>query len=75
MVAAVTGNDLDTWSRTRDAEGHLPTLVRRLIVVTAGPEGIRMPAAEAVRTPGFDGRVLAPVGCPPWVPAGGRCGS
>jgi len=70
MVAAVTGNDLDTWSRTRDAEGHLPTLVRRLIVVTAGPEGIRMPAAEAVRTPGFDGRVFAPVGCPPWVPAG-----
>lgn len=66
----LTSTDLHNWSSERDAEGHLPTLVRRLIMATTTPQEIRVPAAEGVRLPGFDGRLWTASASPPYVPAG-----
>lgn len=70
MTDQITSTDLDDWSRRNDAQIHLPTLVRRLIMATGKPGSIRIPAAEAVRLPGFDGIVEDSVGAPPFLPAG-----
>ena len=70
MSAHLTSTDLDDWSRKRDSEAHLPTLVRKLIMATVRPDWIRMPAAEGVALPGLDGTVNVSVGAPPYVPAG-----
>ena len=70
MSVRITSTDLDDWSRRRDSEGHLPTLVRRLIMATVRPDWIRIPAAEGVALPGLDGIVSVSGGAPPYVPAG-----
>ena len=70
MVELLTATDLDDWSGRRDAEAHLPTLVRRLIMATAAPSSLRIAAAEGIRSPGFDGVLDVPGGAPPYVPAG-----
>lgn len=69
MRQSITSTDLDEWSRTRDAQAHLPTLVRRLVMATVDPDDIRVPAAEGVSTPGFDGVVRCDAGAPPYLPA------
>ncbi len=69
-AARLTNADLDDWSRRRDSEGHLPTLVRRLIMASVRPTWIRMPAAEGVALAGLDGVVTVSGGAPPYVPAG-----
>jgi hypothetical protein len=70
MNARLASGDLDDWSRRRDSDGHLPTLVRRLIMATVRPDWIRMPAAEGVALSGLDGVVRVSGGAPPYVPAG-----
>ena len=70
MSARITSADLDDWSRRRDSEGHLPTLVRRLIMASVRPDWIRMPAAEGVALAGLDGVVSVTGGSHPYVPAG-----
>ncbi|PBC45339.1 hypothetical protein [Rhodococcus sp. ACPA1] len=70
MGEHLTSTDLDDWSRRRDSEAHLPTLVRRLIMATVRPDRIRIPAAESVALPGLDGTVKVPGGAKPFVPAG-----
>lgn len=70
MVKLITATDLDQWSARRDAQGHLPTLVRRLIMATVVPSSIRVAAAEGVGSPGFDGVVEVVGGAPPYIPPG-----
>jgi hypothetical protein len=70
LAVRLTSADLDDWSRRKDSEGHLPTLVRRLIMATVRPDWIRMPAAEGVALAGLDGVVSVSGGAPPYVPAG-----
>ncbi|WP_433117863.1 hypothetical protein [Micromonospora sp. CA-246542] len=70
MSTDLTATDLDEWSRRRDAEGHLPTLVRKLIMASVRPDRIRIPAAEGVALPGLDGVVTVAGGSPPYVPSG-----
>lgn len=70
MSAHLTSTELDDWSRRRDSEAHLPTLVRKLVMATVRPDWIRMPAAEGVALPGLDGVVNVSGGAPPYVPAG-----
>ena len=70
MAVRITSTDLDEWSRRKDSEAHLPTLVRRLIMATVRPDWIRMPAAEGVALAGLDGVVSVSGGAPPYVPAG-----
>jgi hypothetical protein len=59
MSVRITNADLDDWSRRRDSEEHLPTLIRRLIMASIRPDWIRMPAAEGVALAGLDGVVSA----------------
>jgi hypothetical protein len=70
IVELLTATDLDDWSGRRDAQAHLPTLVRRLIMATVIPNSVRISAAEGVGSPGFDGVLEVPVGAAPFVPAG-----
>lgn len=70
MSVHITNTDLDDWSRRRDSEGHLPTLVRRLIMASVRPDWIRMPAAEGVALKGLDGVVSVAGACHPYVPVG-----
>lgn len=70
MTIRVTSTDLDDWSRRKDSEAHLPTLVRRLIMASSRPDYIRMPAAEGVALSGLDGVVHVKDGAAPYVPAG-----
>lgn len=70
MSELITSTDIDEWSGRRDAQGHLPTLVRSLIMASVAPDSIRVPAAEGVSARGFDGVVEAAAGAPPYVPAG-----
>jgi hypothetical protein len=70
MSAHLTSTELDDWSRRRDSEAHLPTLVRKLLMATVRPDWIRMPAAEGVALSGLDGVVKVSGGAPPYVPAG-----
>lgn len=73
MSVHITSGDLDEWSRRRDSEGHLPTLVRRLIMETVRPGWIRMPAAEGVALSGLDGIVSVSGSSHPYVPDGDSC--
>ncbi|WP_421735721.1 hypothetical protein [Cellulomonas sp.] len=70
MSTHLTSTDLDDWSRRRDSEAHLPTLVRKLVMATVRPDWIRVPAAEGVALPGLDGVVNVAGGAPPYVPVG-----
>jgi hypothetical protein len=70
MSVHITSGDLDEWSRRRDSEGHLPTLVRRLIMETVRPDWIRMPAAEGVALSGLDGIVSISGSSHPYLPDG-----
>ncbi len=70
MVTLLTATDLEEWSGRRDAQAHLPTLIRRLLMATVAPGDIRMAAAEGISSPGFDGVVEVGGGAPPYVPAG-----
>lgn len=70
MSVHITSGDLDEWSRRRDSEGHLPTLVRRLIMETVRPGWIRMPAAEGVSLSGLDGIMSVSRSTHPYVPEG-----
>ena len=64
----VKARDLEQWSPTRDAQGELPTLVRKLIYVsTEQPTRIEVPGGEGVQRHGWDvivegapGRSLSP---------------
>lgn len=62
MTDVLTATDLRVWSECNDSRGHLPTLVRRLIVVVATPETLCMPAAEGVGLASVDGEVKSPSG-------------
>lgn len=66
----LTATDLDGWSGRHDAQDHLPTLVRRLIMATVTPSKVRIPAAEGVGAPGFDGVIEVQGGAAPYVPTG-----
>lgn len=66
----VTNTDINHWADTRDAQGQLPVLIRRLLRTTV-PDLVRLefPGGDAVRLPGFDGRSESRSGSP-WCPQG-----
>lgn len=65
----VSERHLRDWADSRDAEGELPLLVRRLIGRVATVTALVMPGGDAVNSPGLDGEVMA-VGGNAWVPDG-----
>jgi hypothetical protein len=65
----VTATQIQQWADTRDAQGLLPVLVRKLIVETAKLTELAIPGGDSVGQPGWDGVLTVSKGNP-WVPAG-----
>lgn len=65
----VTATQLVDWSDSRDAQGMLPILVRRLISATSETTALSMPGGDSVYAPGWDGVVNTDVGNA-WTPIG-----
>ncbi|PHS63691.1 MAG: hypothetical protein COB09_10630 [Thalassobium sp.] len=65
----VTTTQLVQWSDTRDAQGMLPLVVRRLISSTARVTALVMPGGDSVNVSGWDG-VVESVEGNAWVPDG-----
>jgi len=66
----VKAPDLEYWSRTREAQAGLPTLIRKLIYAsTEQPLHIEMPGGEGVQRHGWDG-VVKTQAASLYVPAG-----
>lgn len=65
----VTATQIQQWAGTREAQGLLPILVRKLITETAKPTELAMPGGDSVGRPGWDG-VLTVAEENAWVPAG-----
>lgn len=65
----ISAKDIERWAETREAQGELPRLIRRLAVQAGTVTEIAFPAGESVSRPGLDGLILCEDG-DPWVPAG-----
>jgi hypothetical protein len=65
----ITATQIAQWAYTRDAQGTLPTLVRRLISATSETTALVMPGGDSVGSPGYDGVVQVSRGNA-WVPVG-----
>ncbi len=65
----ITATQLENWADTRDAQGMLPVLVRRLIAATSTTTALAMPGGESVGLPGWDGLIEVAKGNA-WVPDG-----
>ncbi|EOX8480894.1 hypothetical protein AIT98_004189 [Salmonella enterica subsp. indica] len=65
----ITATQIEQWADTRDAQGMLPILIRRLISATTTITALSMPGGDSVSTSGWDGIVQADKGNI-WVPVG-----
>ncbi|MBI5313459.1 MAG: hypothetical protein HZB28_10160 [Methylocystis sp.] len=65
----IAATQLENWADTRDAQGMLPVLVRRLISATSTTTALAMPGGESVGLPGWDG-LIEVAGGNAWVPDG-----
>lgn len=65
----ITATQIEQWADTRDAQGILPILIRRLISATTTITALSMPGGDSVSSSGWDGIVQADKGNI-WVPDG-----
>jgi muconolactone delta-isomerase len=65
----ISAKDIERWAETREAQGELPRMIRRLAVQAGTVTEIAFPAGDSVSRPGLDGQILSNEG-DPWVPAG-----
>ncbi|WP_228350962.1 MULTISPECIES: hypothetical protein [Limnobaculum] len=65
----ITATQLEQWADSRDAQGMLPILIRRLISSTSTITALSMPGGDSVSSPGWDGIVQVEKGNA-WVPDG-----
>ncbi|WP_455811266.1 hypothetical protein [Pseudomonas graminis] len=65
----ITATQIEQWADTRDAQGMLPILIRRLISATTTITALSMPGGDSVSTGGWDGIAQAKKGNI-WVPEG-----
>ncbi|MBL0867381.1 hypothetical protein G5647_13205 [Pectobacterium carotovorum] len=65
----ITATQIEQWADTRDAQGILPILIRRLISATTTITALSMPGGDSVSGSGWDGIVQADKGNI-WVPGG-----
>jgi len=74
MPHRITAALIVQWvnANAREAQGMLPVLVRKLISATSKTTALRMPGADSVSQPGWDGLVSATEGGA-WVPVGDSC--
>lgn len=65
----ITATQLEQWADTREAQGLLPVLVRRLVSATAATTALAIPGGDSVGEPGWDGYTQITQGNA-WVPEG-----
>ncbi|EOB2447265.1 hypothetical protein ACIL3P_000178 [Escherichia coli] len=65
----ITATQIEQWADTRDAQGILPILIRRLISATTTITALSMPGGDSVSGSGWDGIVQADKGNI-WIPGG-----
>ena len=65
----ITATQIAEWAETKEAQGSLPRLVRRLVHAAGTPTQVAFPAGDSTSLPGWDGE-LASEHDSPWVPKG-----
>ncbi len=60
----ISAKNIERWAGTREAQGELPRLIRRLAVQAGTVTEIAFPAGESVSRPGWDGQILSKNGKP-----------
>lgn len=65
----ITATHIDGWARTKEAQGSLPRLVRRLLYASGLVRQGSFPAGDSTSLPGWDGELLTEEGNP-WIPRG-----
>jgi len=55
----ISAKDIERWAETREAQGELPRLIRRLAVQAGTVTEIAFPAGDSVSRPGLDGLILS----------------
>ncbi|OGS36561.1 MAG: hypothetical protein A2293_10670 [Elusimicrobia bacterium RIFOXYB2_FULL_49_7] len=71
ILRLIDATKLSQFADTRDAEGKLPEIIRRLITATANVDVLSMPSGDSVNIGGWDGRTVYNDGhTHPFVPQG-----
>ncbi len=65
----ITATRIESWADTREAQGLLPVLIRRLIAATSNTTALVMRGGDSVGEPGWDGLIDVTEGSA-WVPVG-----
>jgi hypothetical protein len=68
----VSASMLQEWASSREAQGLLPVVIRRLIRASAPDSVLDFPGGDSVSSHGWDGEVQS-ANASPWVPAGASC--
>src|SRR5437899_1837122 len=69
MQMHITATQIADWARTKEAQGALPRLVRRLVLPTVTPTQAAFPSGDSTGLPGWDGELQSKQGSP-WAPKG-----
>jgi len=65
----ISAKEIKRWAETREAQGALPRLIRRLINITGSPLFVSFPSGDSINQPSWDGEVYSESGNA-WVPEG-----
>ncbi len=65
----ITARQIAEWSKTVEARGALPRLIRRLVHSAGMHVKASFPAGESTDLPGWDGELATKRGTP-WIPRG-----
>jgi hypothetical protein len=65
----IIATQIAKWAGTKEAQGSLPRLVRRLVHAAGTPTQVAFPAGDSTRLPGWDGELASEYDSP-WVPKG-----
>lgn len=57
----ISSTEIEQWADRRSSQGHLPLLIRKLILATIGVDAIEyinFPSGDDIGKPGFDGKLI-----------------
>lgn len=66
----ITATQIENWADTREAQGLLPILIRRLVLASCKPTQLAIAGGDSVIAPGWDGQLTCADGNA-WIPVGG----
>jgi hypothetical protein len=65
----IIATQIAKWAGTKEAQGSLPPLVRRLVHAAGTPNQVAFPAGDSTSLPGWDGELASEYNSL-WVPKG-----